>query len=192
MPERHHDHSDPAQTFKNGQTLHSCRLSTACNRSASFAVPAQATSRFTEHAVRPLLPILCLRLDLFARKDLFEQITRIAFWTTSCAACVNEMLMLTPIYQQYQARGDRTHGCDHATQPTSYMMNFIRSLQLPFEVVIGHTGQLARNWGAVQAAHRTIDLTRSCRHPKSKPVKITRTGSKIFFLQFGHINGPTV
>lgn len=105
-----------------------------------------------------MLPILCLRLDLFARKDLFEQITRIAFWTTSCAACVNEMLMLTPIYQQYQARSDRTHGCDHATQPTSYMMNFIRSLQLPFEVAIGHTGQLARNRGAVQATHRTIAL----------------------------------
>ena len=87
----------------------------------------------------------------WTQQDLYGQVTLVTFWATSCATCVNEMPMLAQTYQQYRDRGYRTLAVAMPYDRPSYVMNFARSRQLPFEVAIDHTGQLARDWGPIRA-----------------------------------------
>jgi peroxiredoxin len=139
---------------------------------ARAAAPVHAARCSMKRSFRFVLLTLCLVAGMFACKgppsapasrlvlldgrvwtqqDLSGQVTLVTFWATSCATCVNEMSMLAQTYQQYRARGYRTLAVAMQYDRPSYVMNFARSRQLPFEVAIDHTGQLARDWGPIRA-----------------------------------------
>ncbi|MDO5654081.1 MAG: TlpA disulfide reductase family protein [Brachymonas sp.] len=83
--------------------------------------------------------------------DLRGYVTLVNFWATSCTTCVAEMPLLVQTYQQYQARGYRTLAVAMQYDPVPYVVNFAQTRQLPFEVAIDNTGQLAKDWGPVRA-----------------------------------------
>lgn len=82
--------------------------------------------------------------------DLKGRVTLVNFWATSCVTCVAEMPHLISTYNQYKSQGFGTLAVAMQYDPPSYVVNFVQTRQLPFEVAIDNTGAVARAWGEVQ------------------------------------------
>lgn len=82
--------------------------------------------------------------------DLSGKVTLVNFWATSCVTCVAEMPELVATYNKYQAQGYRTIGVAMQYDPPNYVVNFVNSRKLPFDIAIDNTGAVAKAWGDVQ------------------------------------------
>jgi peroxiredoxin len=78
------------------------------------------------------------------------QVTLVNFWATSCVTCVAEMPQLVATFNKYQSKGFNTIAVAMQNDPPSYVVNFVSSRKLPFDVAIDNTGSVARAWGDVQ------------------------------------------
>ncbi len=78
------------------------------------------------------------------------------FWATSCTTCVAEMPELVATYNKYKDRGYVTLAVAMSYDPPSYVVNFVQSRQLPFQVAIDNTGAVAREWGDVKLTPTTF------------------------------------
>ena len=87
-------------------------------------------------------------------------VTLVNFWATSCTTCVAEMPMLVSTYNKYQAKGYRTVAVAMEYDPPAYVLNFVKTRQLPFEVALDNTGQVARDWGNITITPTTFLLNR--------------------------------
>ena len=84
------------------------------------------------------------------------QITLVNFWATSCASCVAEMPALISTYEKYRGKGFSTVAVAMQYDPPSYVVNFSKSRQLPFDVAIDNSGVIAKEWGKVQLTPTTF------------------------------------
>jgi peroxiredoxin len=82
--------------------------------------------------------------------DLKGQVTLVNFWATSCVTCVAEMPKLIATHEKFKSRGYGTLAVAMQYDPPSYVVNFVQTRKLPFEVAIDNTGDVARSWGEVQ------------------------------------------
>ena len=87
--------------------------------------------------------------------DLKGRVTLVNFWATSCTTCVAEMPELVATHQKYHDRGYDTLAVAMQYDPPSYVVNFVESRKLPFQVAIDNTGSIARAWGDVQLTPTT-------------------------------------
>ena len=83
------------------------------------------------------------------------QVTLVNFWATSCASCVAEMPALIETFEKYRTKGFSTVAVAMQYDPPSYVVNFSKSRQLPFDVAIDNTGVIAKEWGEVQLTPTT-------------------------------------
>lgn len=88
--------------------------------------------------------------------ELKGHVTLINFWATSCSTCVKEMPKLVAIHQQFKAQGLQTLAVAMEYDPPAYVMQFTQSRQLPFTVVMDHTGEMAAAFGPVQLTPTTF------------------------------------
>ena len=84
------------------------------------------------------------------------KVSLVNFWATSCTTCVAEMPELVATYQQYKDKGYETLAVAMSYDPPSYVVNFVQSRQLPFQVAIDNTGAVAREWGDVKLTPTTF------------------------------------
>lgn len=82
--------------------------------------------------------------------DLKGRVTLVNFWATSCVSCVAEMPKLASTFQKYRAQGYGTVAVAMQYDPPSYVVNFVQTRQIPFDVAIDNTGAVAQAWGPVQ------------------------------------------
>jgi peroxiredoxin len=82
--------------------------------------------------------------------DLQGKVTLVSFWATSCVSCVAEMPKLVSTYEKYKSQGYGTVAVAMAYDPPSYVVNFVQTRKLPFDVAIDNTGAVAKAWGDVQ------------------------------------------
>ncbi len=82
--------------------------------------------------------------------DLKGQVTLVNFWATSCVTCVAEMPKLVSTYEKFKGRGYGTLAVAMAYDPPSYVVNYVQTRKLPFDVAIDNTGAVAKSWGEVQ------------------------------------------
>jgi thiol-disulfide isomerase/thioredoxin len=87
--------------------------------------------------------------------DLKGQVTLVNFWATSCVTCVAEMPKLISTFEKYRGQGFGTIGVAMQYDPPSYVVNFVQSRKLPYEVAIDNTGAVAKVWGDVQLTPTT-------------------------------------
>lgn len=87
--------------------------------------------------------------------DLSGKVTLVNFWATSCVTCVAEMPQLVDTFNKYQGRGFGTVAVAMQYDPPSYVVNFVNSRKLPFDVAIDNTGAVAKAWGEVQLTPTT-------------------------------------
>ena len=87
--------------------------------------------------------------------DLAGRVTLVNFWATSCTTCVAEMPRIVDTYRKYHARGFDTLAVAMSYDPPAYVVNFAQTRQLPFQVAIDNTGEVARRWGEVKLTPTT-------------------------------------
>ena len=87
--------------------------------------------------------------------DLKGKVTLVNFWATSCVTCVAEMPKLISTYEKYQSQGFGTIGVAMQYDPPSYVVNFVQTRKLPYDVAIDNTGAVAKAWGDVQLTPTT-------------------------------------
>ena len=92
--------------------------------------------------------------------DMKGKVTLVNFWATSCTTCVAEMPMLVSTYNKYQGKGYRTVAVAMEYDPPAYVLNFVKTRQLPFEVALDNTGQVARDWGNITITPTTFLLNK--------------------------------
>lgn len=88
--------------------------------------------------------------------DLKGKVTLVNFWATSCTTCVAEMPEIISTYQKYQGKGFDTLAVAMSYDPPSYVVNFVESRKLPFQVALDNTGSVAKAWGDVQLTPTTF------------------------------------
>ena len=82
--------------------------------------------------------------------DLKGRVTLVNFWATSCVTCVAEMPRVVATYDKYRTRGYDTLAVAMQYDPPSYVVNFVETRKLPFNVAIDNTGTAAKAWGDIQ------------------------------------------
>ncbi len=88
------------------------------------------------------------------------KVTLVNFWATSCVTCVAEMPKLVSTFEKYQSQGYGTVAVAMAYDPPSYVVNFVQTRKLPFDVAIDNTGAVAKAWGDVQLTPTTFIVNR--------------------------------
>ena len=83
------------------------------------------------------------------------KVVLVNFWATSCVTCVKEMPALVATHQKYNAHGYDTVAVAMAYDRPAYVANFASSRQLPFQVVLDASGEIARRFGDVQLTPTT-------------------------------------
>ena len=92
--------------------------------------------------------------------DLRGQVSLVNFWATSCVTCVAEMPEMVRTYEKYKSRGFSTVAVAMQYDPPIYVVNFVNSRKLPFDVAIDNTGAVAKAWGDVQITPTTYLLNK--------------------------------
>ncbi len=88
-------------------------------------------------------------------EDLKGKVTLVNFWATSCVTCVAEMPKLISTFEKYRGQGFGTIGVAMQYDPPSYVVNFVQTRKLPYDVAIDNTGAVAKAWGDVQLTPTT-------------------------------------
>ena len=127
----------------------------AATAAAAFA--ALAIGLFMGASPSPAPDSKFVLLDATQRTtaDLKGRVTLVNFWATSCVTCVAEMPDLIATHQKYHAQGYDTLAVAMQYDPPSYVVNFVESRKLPFQVAIDNTGSIAKAWGDVQLTPTT-------------------------------------
>ena len=87
--------------------------------------------------------------------DMKGKVTLVNFWATSCTSCVAEMPNLIATHEKYKAKGFDTLAIAMSYDPPSYVVNFSQTRNLPFNVAIDNTGNVAKAWGDVKLTPTT-------------------------------------
>lgn len=121
------------------------------------ALAAVGSWLFLRSAAQPAPASTFVLLDASTRttQDLHGKVTLVNFWATSCTTCVAEMPELVATHQKYHARGFDTLAVAMSYDPPSYVVNFVETRKLPFQVALDNTGAIAKAWGDVQLTPTT-------------------------------------
>ncbi|MCD6705663.1 MAG: TlpA family protein disulfide reductase [Thiobacillus sp.] len=82
--------------------------------------------------------------------ELRGKVVLVNFWATSCPGCIKEMPGMVETYNQYKDRGFEIVAVAMRYDPPNYVVNFVRTRQLPFPVALDVDGGHARAFGNVQ------------------------------------------
>lgn len=112
------------------------------------------------HPQVPDLPFTQIDGSQHRLSDLKGKVMLINFWATSCVTCVKKMPDIVATHRKFQAQGLETLAVAMQYDPPAYVMSFARTRELPFRVVMDHTGELARSFGPVQVTPTTLVVNR--------------------------------
>ena len=88
------------------------------------------------------------------------KVVLVNFWATSCMTCVREMPQIVATHTKFRERGFETLAVAMSYDPPVYVVDFAKSRQLPFTVVIDNTGRMAREFGDVKLTPTTLLINR--------------------------------
>ena len=84
------------------------------------------------------------------------QVVLVNFWATSCGPCVKAMPALVATHMEFAGRGLHTLAVAMQYDAPASVSHFAQTRQLPFGVVIDHTGTVARAFGDVRVTPTTF------------------------------------
>jgi peroxiredoxin len=105
---------------------------------------------WTQNTEAPVSTFILLDGSQKPSSALQGKVTLVNFWATSCVSCVAEMPKLVSTFEKYKHQGYGTVAVAMAYDPPSYVVNFVQTRKLPFDVAIDNTGAVAKAWGDVQ------------------------------------------
>ena len=125
----------------------------------AVAVTAAAALAYVSLGTKALAPdVAYTRLDGSAARtsDLKGKVVLVNFWATSCTTCVKEMPQIVATHNKYRGAAFDTLAVAMSYDPPAYVVNFAKSRELPFTVVIDNLGEMARQFGDVQLTPTTV------------------------------------
>lgn len=82
-------------------------------------------------------------------QELKGKLVLVNFWATSCVTCVAEMPKMIETYNKYHPQGYEMVAVAMSYDRPDYVINFMRTRQLPFMVTLDTEGKLAKSFGEV-------------------------------------------
>ena len=125
----------------------------------AVAVTAAAALAYVSLGTKTLAPdVAYTRLDGSQARtaDLKGKVVLVNFWATSCTTCVKEMPQIVATHNKYRDAAFDTLAVAMSYDPPAYVVNFAKSRELPFTVVIDNLGEMARQFGDVQLTPTTV------------------------------------
>lgn len=125
----------------------------------AVAVTAGAALAYVSLGTKTLAPdVAYTRLDGSKARtaDLKGKVVLVNFWATSCTTCVKEMPQIVATHHKYRDAAFDTLAVAMSYDPPAYVVNFAKSRELPFTVVIDNLGEMARQFGDVQLTPTTV------------------------------------
>ena len=78
--------------------------------------------------------------------DLSGKVVAIQFWADWCPPCINEMILLAPVYQQYQSQGLVILAVN-MRQDKATVAKLVTQLDAPYEFLLDISGKVADDYG---------------------------------------------
>jgi peroxiredoxin len=89
-------------------------------------------------------------------KSLRGKVVMVNFWATSCTTCVGEMPKMIETYNKYKAQGLDFVAVAMSYDPPNYVLNFVQTRSLPFQVALDTDDKLAKSFGDVRLTPTTF------------------------------------
>lgn len=96
-------------------------------------------------------------------QDLLGKVYLVKFWATSCVTCVQQMPDAIDVYNQYAPQGYEVMAVAMDYDPPAYVRNFAQSRQLPFNVVMDSSGEIAKAFDDVKLTPTTFLINKQGR-----------------------------
>src|SRR5450830_2066272 len=94
--------------------------------------------------------------ETISSASLRGKVVMVNFWATSCTTCVAEMPEMIDTYNKYKGQGLEFVAVAMKYDPANYVLNYVETRQLPFQVAIDADGQLAKAFGDVRMTPTTF------------------------------------
>jgi len=120
------------------------------------AVGVAATLALNQPQHAPVVQYTTLDGSAHRSDALLGKVVLVNVWATSCSTCMKEMPELIATHKKYASRGLETLSVAMSYDPPAYVMNYAQTRQLPFQVTMDSSGELARQFGQVQLTPTTF------------------------------------
>jgi peroxiredoxin len=117
-------------------------------------ISIEAMSRFP--AGTPDVAFTTITGKKIALKDLRGKPVVVTFWATDCPACMREIPHLVDLYAQYHKQGLEIIAIAMSYDPPNHVVTMTENQQLPYDVALDLTAELARSFGNVQLTPSTF------------------------------------
>ena len=97
-----------------------------------------------------------LKGEKISLKSLRGKVVMVNFWATSCTTCVAEMPQMIETYNKYKAQGLDFVAVAMSYDPPNYVLNFVETRGLPFQVALDINDKLAKSFGDVRLTPTTF------------------------------------
>lgn len=108
-----------------------------------------------KHAA-PDISFTNLKGEQVSLKSLRGKVVMVNFWATSCTTCVAEMPEMVQTYNSFKDKGLDYVAVAMSYDPPNYVMNFVQTRGLPFQVALDTQGKLANSFGDVKLTPTTF------------------------------------
>jgi peroxiredoxin len=88
------------------------------------------------------------------------KVVLVNFWSTDCVPCVQEMPQMIATHLKYRSQGLETLAVSMSYDPPADVIHFAETRKLPFGVAIDITGDIARQFGNVEATPTSVLVDR--------------------------------
>ncbi|MDD5461744.1 MAG: TlpA disulfide reductase family protein [Methylococcales bacterium] len=121
---------------------------------ALAVISINAMSRFSARI--PDVKFTTITGKKIALKDLRGKPVIVTFWATDCPACMKEIPHLVDLYAQYHKQGLEIIAVAMYYDPPNHVVTMTENQQLPYDVALDLTAELARAFGDVQLTPSTF------------------------------------
>jgi len=97
-----------------------------------------------------------LQGEQISLKSMRGKVVMVNFWATSCTTCVGEMPKMIDTYNKYKAQGLDFVAVAMSYDPPNYVLNFVQTRSLPFQVALDTNDKLAKSFGDVRLTPTTF------------------------------------
>lgn len=97
-----------------------------------------------------------LQGEKISLKSLRGKVVMVNFWATSCTTCVGEMPKMIETYDKYKAQGLDFVAVAMSYDPPNYVLNFVKTRALPFQVALDTNDKIANSFGDVKLTPTTF------------------------------------
>jgi len=98
----------------------------------------------------PQVSFTMLDGETITTSDLLGKVVLVKFWATSCVTCIQQMPDTIKTYNRLSPQGYDVIAVAMDYDPPDYVRNFTESRQLPFDVSLDTTGEIAKAFDDVK------------------------------------------